>query len=461
LIIERNNKKEAGMTNARARHASHIKLQHLLGAVALSINCLAQAQTPPAPALPDASASDPRALKWMQGSPPPSDRTIRFGDGSFYRFPQLRWSFSHMRELVPTAAVWHGTLPVTPFARLERSGIDELTFNTLDGKSITWAESLALNYTDGIVVLHKGHIVYERYSGALDPHLPHAAFSVTKSLVGTLAETLVVEEKINPEELVTHYVPELKDSAYGDATVRQVMDMTVGVKYSEDYADPRADVFDYARAGGMLPAPAGYAGPRTFYDFLATLKKEGNHGAAFAYKTSNAEVLAWIVERASGKGLAELASERIWRKLGVENDAYFTVDSIGAASGGGGFNATLRDLARFGEMMRNGGWANWEQVIPKTVVDDIRKGGDKDLFANAGFTTLPGASYRDMWWVLNNEDGAYMARGIHGQALYIDPKAEMVIARFASNPRASNVANDPVSLPAYKALADFLMKPRE
>ncbi len=257
---------------------------------------------------------------------------------------------------------------------------------------------------------------------------------------------------------MTHYVPELKDSAYGDASVRQVMDMTVGVQYSENYADPKAEVFDYARAGAMLPQPPGYTGPKNFYDFLQTLKKEGAHGAAFAYKTANAEVLAWIVKRASGQSLTQLTSERIWRKLGTENDAFFTVDSVGVESGGGGFNATLRDIARFGEMMRNDGWYNWQQIVPKAVVEDIRKGGDKALFAKSGFTSVPGASYHGMWWVLHNEHGAYMARGIHGQALYIDPAAQMVIARFASNPRASNAANDGVSLPAYKAMAEFLMR---
>lgn len=103
-------------------------------------------------------------------------------------------------------------------------------------------------------------------------------------------------------------------TAYGDATVREVMDMTVGVKYSENYADPKAEIWDYSRAGGMMPLEPGYAGPKTFYEFLATLKKEGEHDQAFAYKTVNAEVLAWIVKRVSGQSLAKLLSERIWQK---------------------------------------------------------------------------------------------------------------------------------------------------
>jgi len=236
------------------------------------------------------------------------------------------------------------------------------------------------------------------------------------------------------------------------------MDMTIGVKYSENYSDPKAEIFDYARAGGMFPLPPNYAGPRTFFEFLVKLQKEGEHGKAFAYKTPNAEVLAWIVKRVSGQSMAELLSKEVWQKLGAENDAYFMVDSIGTESGGGGLNTTLRDLARFGEMIRNKGKFNGQQVIPEAAAAAIAKGGDKAKFAPAGYTTLPGWSYHDMWWHTENENGAFEARGIYGQAIYIDPKAEMVIVRYASHPYAANAANDPVTLPAFSALAKELMK---
>lgn len=148
-------------------------------------------------------------------------------------------------------------------------------------------------------------------------------------------------------------------------------------------------------------------------------------------------------------------SERIWSRLGMEQDAYFSVDSVGNEFAGGGLNTGLRDLARFGELMRNEGRANGQQIIPKAVVDDIRKGGERSAFG--GYATLPGWSYRNMWWVSHNAHGAFMARGVHGQAIYIDPKAEMVIARYASHPIAGNVAIDPMSLPAYHAIALHLM----
>ncbi len=155
--------------------------------------------------------------------------------------------------------------------------------------------------------------------------------------------------------------------------------------------------------------------------------------------------------------VAELLSQRTWRRLGAEQDAYMTVDSIGTPFAGGGLNTGLRDLARFAEMLRNDGRLNGQQIVPKSVIDDIRKGGDRDAFAKGGYALLKGWSYRNMWWVTHNEHGAYTARGVHGQRMYIDPHAEMVIVRYASHPVASNAANDPTTLPAFDAVAEYLL----
>lgn len=411
------------------------------------------------PNLPTAAQTDPVALGWMVGSPPPADKVIRFADGSGYKFPQTRWSFSNFRQLIPTTQVSRGTGAPAPLPRALRNDLDAVSFVPL-GKDtpMTWSQAFDANYTDGVVVLHKGRIVYERYAGALRPEGQHISMSVTKSFFGTLGAMLVAEGKLDENAPVSRYVPELKDSAFGDATIRQVLDMRTGLKYSENYLDPNAEIWQHTRAGGVLPRPPGYQGPQTFYEFLQTVKKEGEHGGSFAYKTVNSDALGWVIRRATGQSIGQLLSERIWSRLGMEQDAYFTVDSVGNEFAGGGLNAGLRDMARFGEMMRNQGKFNGQQIIPASVVQDIAKGGDKSAFPQASFPTLPGWSYRNMWWVSNNEHGAYSARGIHGQAIYIDPKAEMVIARFASHPMPNNPFNDPNSLPAYMALAKHLMK---
>jgi CubicO group peptidase (beta-lactamase class C family) len=412
---------------------------------------------------PDGTASDPNGLGFMQGSPPPPAKRIRFEDDRYLEFPQIRWSLSHMREMVPTAAVWRGAgaasdLGAAPSDR--DTSIDELQFDDLQGRRRGWAESLAHTYTDGILVLHRGARIYERYFGALQPQRPHACFSITKSYAATLASMLIHEGVLDENKPAPYYVPEMSATAYEDATLRQVLDMQVGVEYSELYSDPKANIWDYSRAGGLRARGRDYTGPSNYYDYLITLKKSGTHGTVFDYKTVNTEVLCWIMARATGVPLPQMLSERIWSRIGCEEDGYLAVDSIGVAMGGGGLNATLRDLGRFGELMRCEGAWRGTQVIPAGVVADIRRGADRAKFAPAGYTLLPGYSYRNMWWVSHNALGVFEGRGIHGQRLYVAPGAEIVIARFCSHPIASSAANDPVTLPAFTALCRFVSDQR-
>ena len=409
----------------------------------------------------DGASSEPAALGWMQGAPPPTSKLIRFQDDRFLQFPQIRWSLSHMRELAPTAAVWRGDGLPSDLGKVSAAGesaIDALAFVDLHGRKLTWAQSLHDTYTDGIVLLHRGRRIFERYFGALRENGPHACFSITKSYAATLAATLIHERTLDENQVVRYYLPEMAGTAYEDATLRQVLDMQIGVAYSELYADPMAQIWDYARAGGLRPRPTGYTGPGSFYDYLRTLRHEGSHGAGFAYKTVNTEVLCWVMRRVTGVALPQMLSQRIWSRIGCEEDGYITVDPIGVAMGGGGLSAGLRDLARFGELMRCEGAWRGEQIIPAEVVADIRRGADPAKFATAGYTLLPGYSYRNMWWVSHNPLGMFEGRGIYGQRLYIVPKAELVIARFCSHPIASSAANDPVTLPAFAAICSLLMQ---
>ncbi len=432
----------------------------LLPALSIALALTAQAPAGQAPGPPplDAKASDPVAMQWMTGQPVPPDRLIQFSDGSFMKFPQSRWSFSNLRQLLPTSVVRRGDGPVSPLPRQERADIDAVTFTPIGRQeTLTWAESLGANYTDGILILHKGRIVYERYFGALAAVRQHIAFSVTKSVVATLAAMLIAEGRIDETATVGHYVPELASSGLGNATIRQVLDMTTSPDYTEVYGDPTSAVWAMSRAGGFLPRPEGYRGPGSLFEYLGTLKQASPHGERFVYKTVNTDTLAFVVRRVTGQTLSDVVHERLYRRLGPEQDAYFTVDPTGVEFAGGGLNLTLRDLARFGEMIRLGGRFNGQQIVPESVVADIRRGASRAHFAGAGYHTLPGWSYRSMWWVSHNAHGAFMARGIHGQALYIDPTADIVIARFASHPMAGNINIDPMSLPAYDAVARHLM----
>jgi CubicO group peptidase (beta-lactamase class C family) len=398
----------------------------------------------------------------MQGFPPPADKQIGQPDSNFFSFPKLRWSVCHLREFLPTEQVSRGLgnpipLPTASDGDLE-AAIDALTFTPLGStSSMTWEESLAANYTDGLLILHRGRRVYERYFGELGEAGQHAAMSMTKSVTGLLAEMLVVEGVLDDSALVSTIIPELGASAFGSATVRQVMDMTTGLAFSENYGDPNAEIWLYSAAASPFPKSPDYAGPDGYYEYLATVRPEDRHGEAFGYKTINTDALGWILSRVTGKAVTELLSERLWSRMGAEQDAYFTVDGRGTPFAGGGMSAGLRDLGRLGQLMLNGGELNGVRLFPSVVSDNIRRGGDREAFAKAGYTALKGGSYRSMWWVFHNANGAYAARGVHGQTIYVDPTAEMVIVRFASFPNPFNSKIDPTSLPAYQAVADYLM----
>lgn len=404
-----------------------------------------------------AQNSDPALFNWMAGSPPPEERIIRFEDGSYFQFPQLRWSVCHFEQLMPTIRVARGLSAPAVLPSDLIPELDLLDFTPLgQSAAMTWGEAFQVNFTDGIVILHRGTIVYERYAGALTAAGRHAAMSLTKSFVGLLGEMLVEEGRLDETRPVRAYIPELTASAFGDATVRQVLDMTTGLAFSEDYADPAAEIWQHAAAGNPLPKPKNYQGPRTTFESLQAVKKRGDHGQAFGYKTVNTDALGWLISRVTGQPLNAFLSDRIWSRLGMEQDAFFNVDSVGTPFAGGGLNAGLRDMARFGQMMLDEGRYQERQIVPRQVIARIRAGGSQAAFQAASYPTMPGWSYRSMWWITHNEHGAFMGRGVHGQSLYIDPQAEMVIARFASNPVASNAKNDPYTLPAYHALAKYL-----
>ncbi len=405
-----------------------------------------------------AQESDPKKLEWMEGFPPQSDKLIMQPESDYFSFPKLRWTVCHIRELMPTEGVSRGIASPIPFEYAIDDAIDSLSFTPLGStEPMTWVESLSSNYTDGILILHKGRVVYEKYFGCLDELSKHAAMSMTKSLTGLLAEILVAEGVLDDSVKVSSLVPELENSAFGSATVRQVMDMTTALDYSEDYSDPEADIWIYSAAANPLPKPKDYTGPNGYFEYLQTVQKDGTHGESFGYKTINTDALGWIISRVTGKEVTELLSERIWNKMGAEQDAYMTVDAKGTPFAGGGLSAGLRDLGRVGLLMLNDGVINGERLFPKKVVENIQIGGDKSAFAKAGYTTLKGGSYRSMWWVFHNKHGAFAARGVHGQTIYIDPLAEMVIVRFSSFPDAKNAKIDPTSLPAYQAVAEYLI----
>lgn len=396
---------------------------------------------------------NPITLGWMEGFPPRHEKVIRFAEKSFYAWPQLRWSLSHIDQLMPTKNVWRGSGPCRglPY-RLQP--FDDARIKTLSGAELSWDEALKQSYTDGLLVLHKGEVVFEEYFGASGPHTRHIIQSANKSFVGILAESLIYEGKLDAEALVPTIIPELSDSAYGDATVQQVLDMLIGMEFHEDYLDPESEIWRFHRATGMSP-PLNLDQFELVADVLPNVEKAGAHGETFAYREPNIFVLGWIVRRAGGQDLATQLSDRIWRHIGAEHDGYYIMDPGGAESSSG---FTLRDFVRFGELVRTGGTIEGKEIIPADVIKKVMEGGKQDLFAKAGYETLPAWSYKSQWW-MRHIDGRIcaVARGAHGQVLYVDPTNELVVARFGSAPKAPSTLLDDIFLPTLDLITARLL----
>ena len=396
-------------------------------------------------------------LGLMQGTPPPPERRVTIDN--WLRPPANRWSLQHVDQVVPTARVRRGA-QVSDLPRAPRDDLDGLSLE-VDGVRSTLDTWFVDSYTDGLVVLHRGAIVWERMLNGLETDTLHLAFSVTKSVVATVAGILVGRGLLDPDGLVTEVLPELAGTSWEGATVRQVLDMRTGTRFSEVYEETGGDVGRLSQAIGWdRPVTPGV--PEDTFAFVASLEADRPHGGAFDYRTPLTSLLGWLCERATGARLPELLSNELWAPMGAEHDARIAVDGIGNGFAGGGFCATVRDLARFGELWRRRGEGPNGRVIPEAWVADTWAGGpdSREAFAVAETeepdTDHPDAFYRNKWWVLDPRGGTMTAIGIHGQWVTIVDPAELVVSRVSSHPRADDVAEERWHLAAVDAIAGAL-----
>ncbi|WP_055137368.1 serine hydrolase domain-containing protein [Pseudomonas corrugata] len=377
------------------------------------------------------SSSDARSTSsFMQGFPAEPHHRVTWHN--WMRAPFNQWGFRNLARLRPSIDVQAGAGPVSVLKQAPLA-LDELHFNSECGLSISVLEHLVASQTDAFLVMQGGTVLFERYFNGQEPQDRHVMFSVTKSLIGTLGEQLVSDGVLDPALPAAHYVPELEGSAYADATVRQLFDMAVGIQYSEVYEDPDSESSQYGYACGFQPAPTQYAQFESLYQFLPSLRKQGDHGGFFHYVTATTEALAWVMERATGKSCHRLL-EDIWSQLGCERDGYFMADPWGRSVAGAGFNATLRDMARFGRLLASDGRHDGRQLLSPETIARIAAGADPAIYATSpDFEAwTPGASYRSQWYVFNDHSQALMAGGIHGQYLFVDKPSGVVIVKQSS-----------------------------
>jgi CubicO group peptidase (beta-lactamase class C family) len=377
------------------------------------------------------------AADLMDDFPPAPERLVTLAN--WRKAPFSAWGFRNVRRLVPTAEI--AASGEAAALEVDLQPIGNVEFDGHDGQATTVGDALPATSTDAFIVLRRGRIAMEWYGPAMDAITPHIVFSVSKSICGALAGVVAERGLLDPEAPVIEYVPELAGSVYASCTVRHLLDMSVGIRFEEDYDDPNGDVTRYRNAVGWDPIPPGQKAT-DLRSFLKLQSSDGQrHGSLFHYVSTNTDVLGWVLERACGRPYADILSEYLWTPLGAECGGYITVDAQQAMRAAEGVCVAPRDLARFGEMMRRRGIADGRQVVPGWWIDDINTAGDAEAWARSDFAEIfAGASYRSQWYRIDRASRVLVAFGIHGQWIYIHPDAELVISRMASEATPFDVA---------------------
>jgi CubicO group peptidase (beta-lactamase class C family) len=375
------------------------------------------------------------------------------GLGNWRESPQNQWSFHHVRELIPAANIHHDASAVAQLYSLDFD-LSGPIFKDKDGENADLNTILDQSWTDALCIVHKGSIVCEWYAPHYDGVEPHILFSVSKSVTGALAGVLVAEGMLDVDTPVSNYIADADGSAFEDCSVRHMLDMQVGLDFAEVYTGQNAQFNHYRAATGWNPpAPGETAGDLRAF-LTSTSHSEISHGQIFRYMSPISDMLGLVLESASGERLSDLISHSIWRPMGAESDAYITVDAKGAPRAAGGICVRPRDLARFGQVMCNGGLFNGNQVIPADWIQDTMTQGNYAAWQQGSFSNmLPEGRYRNQWYQTGNPNGAICAIGIHGQWIYADPTNEVVIVKQSSQPDPVDETLDMMLLDLYNSIS--------
>jgi CubicO group peptidase (beta-lactamase class C family) len=360
--------------------------------------------------------------------------------------PYSRWSFQNVSEFVPSATVRGNRLAEDTPADL--GSLSTLSVVGVEGAEMPLSDFLVASDTDALVVMRKGRLAAEWCAEHCDRDKPHLIFSVTKSLTGLLAGILCDQGFLLPSDQIVRYVPEAAGSAYGDATVQQLLDMEISLKFDENYLDKTGLFNRYRRSTCWAPDTADDPAPDLKSLLCAIPKGAGDHGQLHAYRSPDADMAGIVLERAVGRRFPSLLRDLLWLPLGARSDGMITVDRLGTVRAAGGFSVTARDLARVGELVRTGGGG----VVPQGLIDDLRTGGNREAWANGDQAHLfPGGSYRNYWYETGK--GELAAIGIHGQWIWISPETETVIVKQSCQPLPADPVLDQALIAMFRRIA--------
>jgi CubicO group peptidase (beta-lactamase class C family) len=332
----------------------------------------------------------------------------------------------------------------------------QLTYPVSKGATEPLQHFLDSTFTDAFLVLKEGVIVTEEYRNNMQDNTQHLLNSVSKSFVGMLAGIAVEDGLLDTSKYVSAYLPELANSAFSETTVQRALDMTAAVAYSEDYDQPKDDFWHEAAVVGWRPDLQWDSSPKSLIDYCKERSQtEQREGERFHYRTVLTNLCTAVIERATNTPFCEFFAQRLWQPLGPEQDANVVVDPTGLPYMGAGMSACARDLARFGEMLRNDGFYNDQQILPASWVRDTRLGNDelRELFAASDYHgLLPNGHYTNQVWA-DRESDEIMCIGIHGQTIYIHRSKQLVCVKLSSHPYPTDLGLWGATYRALRALA--------
>jgi hypothetical protein len=379
--------------------------------------------------------------------PPPLDvmaRAAAFeGDADYF--------FQNTSELFPTRTVSVSEVR-QPLSR-DETALDGFTYE-YEGETRTLADLYTAMETSGLMILHEGEVVHESYGRGADAGTRFTTWSLVKSITSTLVGVAVADGKIDSvDDQLVKYLPEVMGTAYDGVTIKQALQMSSGIRYDPNLFDGKMDDTVNFMTNSVV------TGKTPAFNLAIKYKREHEPGTKFNYNTAESQVLLELIRRVTDMDAAAYLEQKIWRPLGMEHSGEWVLDRAGAEGaeiGGAFYNAALRDWARFGVFVEQGGVWNGEQILPVDWVDRATISDDPHIRPGEVHPN-PNRGYAWHWWTY--ADGTFTASGANGQTLYIDRENDIVVARSSAWPEGYIRAHDDHSFAVYKALAEWFDRP--
>ncbi|MFT7685464.1 MAG: CubicO group peptidase (beta-lactamase class C family) [Candidatus Azotimanducaceae bacterium] len=349
---------------------------------------------------------------------PTPDMRLMFFSSLFTGAEQFE-NFNRISELLPTSPLKSSSRP----HQFSNGEVIELPGSfAYNGKRTQTEKFLDETDTSSVFVLSNGQVRYEAYQLTGGREVKWLSMSVAKSFISALVGIALDEGYIDSiEDPITKYDPSLLGSAYDNVRIKDILQMSSGARWNEDYSDQESDI---ARLGLTL-ATGG-----SFDEFSRTLVREKKPGTFNLYNSTDTQVLGQLLAKATGRSISNYMQEKLWEPLGMESDAYWIVDGKGMEMAFAGLNATARDYAKLGELyLNNGRWED-KQVVPEAWVRDSVVPGASHLTVEAlGY----GLGYGYQWWLMDGDEGEYSAIGVYNQFIYVNPTHNLVIVKLSAN----------------------------